>query len=170
MPFDLHPEYPPEGIPRQQLIDRYGDGMIANVKRSIEDSGYVYNVPQDTVPNSLRALELTELAREFGLHKPVHDRLMHAYWSEAADIGDEDTLLGLCEEVGLDRADSVDALAEKRFRERVHAATREAHKLGINAIPAFVLDERLLLVGAYPHETFEQAFEQLAQTPEEPTE
>ena len=28
--------------------------------------------------------------------------------------------------------------------------------VGINAIPAFVLDARLLLVGAYPHEAFEQ--------------
>ena len=28
LPFDLHPEYPPEGIPREQLVARYGpDGM-----------------------------------------------------------------------------------------------------------------------------------------------
>lgn len=141
--------------------------MMANVKEQIEASGYEYNVPPDTVPNSLKALELTELAREVGLHKQVHDRLMHAYWSEAADIGDIDTLLGLCEEAGLDRDEAVEALAEKRFRPRVHAATQEAHRHGINAIPAFVLDGRLLLVGAYPHEMFERAFEQLAETPVE---
>lgn len=143
--------------------------MMANVKQQIEASGYVYNVPPETVPNSMKALELTELAREQGLHKQVHDRLMHAYWSEAADIGEKDTLLGLCEEAGLDRSDAVDALAEKRFRKTVHAATREAHRIGINAIPAFVLDSRLLLVGAYPHEMFERAFEQLAEAPAEST-
>ena len=38
--------------------------------------------------------------------------------------------------------------------------------LGINAIPAFVLDDRLLLVGAYPHEVFERAFAQLEETEE----
>jgi len=141
---------------------------MTNVKEQIEASGYVYNPPPDVVPNSLKALELTELAREVGLHEAVHNRLMHAYWSEAANIADQDVLLGLCEEAGLDRTEAVEALAEKRFRDRVHAATREANKIGINAIPAFILDRRLLLVGAYPHEMFERAFEQLAETPPEP--
>jgi len=136
---------------------------MANVKTQIEACGYTYNPPPDVVPNSLKALELTELARSVGLHKEVHDRLMHAYWSEAANIADQDTLLELCTEAGLDRAEAVEALAEKRFRETVHAATREAHKIGVNAIPAFILGKRLLLVGAYPHDMFEKAFEQLAE-------
>ena len=141
---------------------------MANVKEQIEASGYVYNPPPDVVPNSLKALELTELAREVGLHEEVHNRLMHAYWSEAANIADLDVLLGLCEEAGLDRNEAIEALTEKRFRERIHSATREANKIGITGVPAFVLDQRLLLVGAYPHDMFERAFEQLAQTPEEP--
>ena len=137
--------------------------MMANVKQQIEACGYTYNPPPDVVPNSLKALELTELARSVGLHKEVHDRLMHAYWSEAANIAELDTLLELCAEAGLDRTEAAEALAEKQFRETVHAATREANKVGINAIPAFVLDKRLLLVGAYPHDMFEKAFEQLAE-------
>ena len=64
----------------------------------VEASGYVYNVPPDVVPNSHKALQVTELARDVGVHEAVHDRLMHAYWSEAANIGDEDTLLGLARE------------------------------------------------------------------------
>ncbi len=142
---------------------------MANVKQQIEESGYTYDPPPEVVPNSLKAMELTELARAEGLHEAVHNRLMHAYWSEAADIGDEDTLLGLCEEAGLDRAECVEALAEKRFRESIHAATRKAHEVGINAIPAFVLDRRLLLLGAHPHDTFERAFEQLETADPDPT-
>jgi predicted DsbA family dithiol-disulfide isomerase len=89
---------------------------------------------------------------------------MDAYWSEAADIGDEDTLLSLVAEVGLDRAEAAEALADARYRPAVQASTREANLAGINAIPAFVLDRRLLLVGAYPQEVFERAFAQLEQT------
>jgi predicted DsbA family dithiol-disulfide isomerase len=33
--------------------------------------------------------------------------------------------------------------------------------MGANAVPAFVLDRRLLVLGAQPDEVFEQAFEQL---------
>ena len=141
--------------------------MVENVRQQIEASGYSYNVPSETVPNSLKALELTELARELGIHKNVHDRLMHAYWSEAIDIGDQNVLISLCQEAGIERADSEEALATKRFRPRIHAATQEANRNGINAIPAFVIDNRLLLLGAQPHEVFEQAFKQLAEPPVE---
>jgi predicted DsbA family dithiol-disulfide isomerase len=127
----------------------------------VEECGYTYDPPPAVVPNSLKALEVTELARDHGLHEAVHDRLMHAYWSERADIGDEDVLLSLAEESGVDRGEAADALADGRYRTRIAAATREANLLGINAIPSFVLDNRLLLVGAYPHEVFERAFAQL---------
>ena len=89
---------------------------------------------------------------------------MDAYWSEAADIGDEDALIGLCEEAGLDRDDCVEALATNAFQAAVGEATQEAHRLGIHAIPAFVLDQRMLVLGAHPYETFEQAFAQLSET------
>jgi predicted DsbA family dithiol-disulfide isomerase len=128
----------------------------------VEECGYTYNPPPEVVPNSRKALEVTELARELGLHEAVHTRLMDAYWSEAADIGDEETLLSLAGEAGLEREQARDALADGRYRARVLESTREANLVGINAIPAFVLDDRMLLVGAHPHETFERAFEELA--------
>jgi predicted DsbA family dithiol-disulfide isomerase len=127
----------------------------------VEASGYTYNPPPDVVPNSHAALQITELARDRGLHKAVHTRLMDAYWSEAQNIGDHATLLDLVAGVGVDRGEAAEALAGGRYRDRIAAATREANMSGINAIPAFVLDARLLLVGAYPHETFERAFDQL---------
>ncbi len=162
MPFDLHPEYPPAGIPRSELARRYGPDHEQRVRAMVEECGYRYAPPPDVVPHSGNALAVTELARELGLHEPVHRRLMDAYWSEAANIGDEDVLLGLAAEAGLDRTDAAAALADGRYRDRIAQSTREANLLGIDAIPAFVLDERLLLVGAHPHETFERAFEHLA--------
>jgi predicted DsbA family dithiol-disulfide isomerase len=161
LPFDLHPEYPPEGIPRSELVARYGPESQERVRRMVEECGYVYAPPPDRVPNSRKALEVTELARDRGLHAAVHTRLMDAYWSEGADIGDEPTLLDLVAEAGLDPEEARSALVEGRYQERVQTSTREANMHGINAIPAFVLDRRLLVLGAQPHELFERAFAQL---------
>ena len=86
LPFDLHPEYPPEGIPRSELDRRYPEDTRERTAGMIEATGIPYNPPPDVVPNSRNALELTELARDRGLHKEVHDRLMGAYWSEAKNI------------------------------------------------------------------------------------
>ena len=103
---------------------------------------------------------MTELARDRDLHEAVHDRLMDAYWAEGRDIGRVDELRALAAEAGLD--DVEPALADERYGARVQASTQQAHRHGINAIPAFVLDGKLLVMGAQPVEVFEQAFDTLA--------
>jgi len=64
-------------------------------------------------------------------------------------------------EAGLDREEAAAALADRRYAERVDASTAQAQQAGINAIPAFVLGGRLLLLGAQPHEVFAHALEQV---------
>jgi predicted DsbA family dithiol-disulfide isomerase len=156
--FDLHPEYPPEGIPRAELIARYGEGMNDAMKARFGQQGLTYN-PPPVVPNTRRAQQLTELARERGLGERMHERLMDAYWAEAVDIGDIDELRALAAEVGID--DPETAWDEPVYLERVLASSAQAHSIGVTGVPGFVLDRRLLVLGAQPRELFEQAFAQL---------
>jgi predicted DsbA family dithiol-disulfide isomerase len=151
-------------VPRADLERRYGPGVHEHTRRLVEAAGLTYD-PSPRLPNTLNALIVTELARDHGLHDPVHDRLMHGYWSERKDLGDEETLLDLAAEAGLDRDEAAAAIAEGRYSDRVIGSTQDANRLGINAIPAFVLDNRLLVLGAQPEEAFEQAVAQLTETP-----
>jgi predicted DsbA family dithiol-disulfide isomerase len=162
LPFDLHPEYPDEGIPREELHRRYPEDVHERTRQMVEAAGLLYNPPPDVVPRSRLALELTELARDRGLHEAVHTRLMHAYWSEGRNIGERETLLDLGAEAGLDRDEAAEALDKGTYGDRVEASTYEAQRNGINAIPAFVLDGRLLLLGAQPREIFERALGQVS--------
>lgn len=165
LPFDLHPEYPPEGIPLAELHRRYGLG--AGERDPLRDrfaaAGLTYNRP-DTVPNTKLALRLTELARDHGLHEPFHNRLMDAYWAEATNIGDPDELRRLAAEVGLP-ADGVERVIAdpSEYLDVVEGSTRQAFSVGINAVPAFALDRRLVVLGAQPIDVFRQAFARLAQ-------
>lgn len=161
LPFDLHPEYPLGGIPREQLHARYGDAFHERLKRSFEAAGLVYNPPPGVVPNTMRALSMTELARDRGLHRPVHDRLMRAYWEEERDIGDPEVLCELAGEVGLAEDDVAAAIEDGGLADRVRASTAQAQSLGVTGIPAFVLDNQLLVLGAQPRDVFEQALAQL---------
>ena len=161
-PFDLHPEYPPEGISREQLHARYGTSFHDRLRERFAEEGLAYNPPPDVVPNTMQALRVTELARERGLHAAVHDRLMDAYWAEARNIGDPDELRALAVEAGLDADDVDDVLAGDAYRDRVVGLTQQAVSIGITGVPGFLLDRRLLVLGAQPREVFERAFEQLA--------
>lgn len=151
LPFDLHPEYPPEGVPRNPE-------RAARMAAVFEPHGLVYN-PPPVSPRSLDALRLTEAARAQELHEPFHNRLMDAYWAEAQDLGDHDVLRRLAAEVGVTGADEV--LATDAYADDVARSTAAAHSLGINGIPAFLLDQRLLVLGAHPRETFLRAFAEL---------
>jgi predicted DsbA family dithiol-disulfide isomerase len=112
------------------------------------------------VPNSRAALRLTELARAQDKHALTHDRLMQAYWEEGQNIGDPEVLRTLAAELRLEEAEA--AITGDLHGDDVARATRKAQAVGINAIPAFLLDDRLLVLGAQPDAVFEQAFNQLA--------
>ena len=123
--------------------------------------GLAYSPPPDVVPNSRNALRVTELARDRGLHEPVHDRLMDAYWSEGTNIGDAAALRTLAAEAGLDAAEVDDVLEGDAYLDRVEASTGQAVSVGVTGVPGWVLDGRMLLLGAQPREVFEAAFERL---------
>ena len=159
LPFDLHPEYPPEGITLGELHRRYGIGERDPLRDRFQAAGLVYDRPE-TVPNTKLALRLTELARERGLHEPFHDRLMDAYWRDAANLSDPDVLRALAHDLPADEVERT--IAGDAYRDRVAASTRQAQSIGVTGVPAFLLDGKLLVLGAHPRETFERAFEQLA--------
>ena len=129
-----------------------------------ESRGLVYNPNPNVVPNTKTALRLGELAREHGLHAAFPDRVMDAYWVEARNVGDPEALRALAAETGLPSDDVEDVLAGERYADVVEASTRQAMQIGISGVPGFVLDRRLLVLGAQPEEVFERAFEQLARS------
>jgi predicted DsbA family dithiol-disulfide isomerase len=116
------------------------------------------------IPNSRHGLRVTELARDHGLHEPLHDRLMDAYWARGEDIGDPSVVRRHALAVGLDEGEVDDVLGSDRYLDRITASTQEAASIGVSGVPAFLLDGRLLVLGAQPEEVFERAFAQLEGT------
>src|SRR3954471_12612608 len=87
-PVDLPPEYPPEGIPREVLLARYGPDMQAAVKRMFEEAGLPAADLPPRVPNSRRAQRVAISAGErFG---ELYRRYSEAYFGRGRDIGDDD--------------------------------------------------------------------------------
>jgi predicted DsbA family dithiol-disulfide isomerase len=165
LPFDLHPEYPRDGIPRAELEARYGAGFGDNLARMFEEAGLPVAPRIDKVPNSRKALRLGELARARGLHDALHPRLFDAYWARGLDIGDDEVLVAEGTAVGLDEAEVRELLAGDAYLDVVEAATRSATEAGAGGVPAWAVDRRVLIPGAQPHEVFEQVLGRLGHAP-----
>ena len=117
------------------------------------------------VPNSRKALRLSELAREHGRFDALHRRLFDAYWARGLNLGEDEVLLAEARAVGLDEDDARDVLGTERYLDVVQRETRSAIAAGVTGVPAWVVDERFLVPGAQPHELFERAMERLGHEP-----
>ena len=120
--------------------------------------GLTYN-PPPVSPRSLDAQRLAEHARSQGLYVPFFERTMDAYWAEAQNIGDPDVLRALAAGVGLEGTD--ETLETDAYLDLVRASTQQAVAAGVTGVPAFVLDQRMIVLGAHPRSTFERAFTEL---------
>jgi predicted DsbA family dithiol-disulfide isomerase len=164
-PFDLHPEYPPEGIPRADLERRYGQEFHGWLFAMFEEAGLPHAESLEKVPNSRKALLLAELARDRGAFPQLHPRLFDAYWARGRDIGDERVLVEEGAAVGLEEGDVLEALRAGRYQERIEQNTQAALQLGAGGVPAWLIDERFLVPGAQPHDVFTRVLERLGHGP-----
>ncbi len=130
-----------------------------------EQAGLAHAEPLEKIPNSRGALMVSELARERGSFDQLHPRLFDAYWGRGRDIGDESVLVEEGTAVGLDGAEISEVLGDQRYLERIEAQTRAAIEIGAGGVPAWVIDRRMLVPGAQPHEVFTRALEQLGHSP-----
>jgi predicted DsbA family dithiol-disulfide isomerase len=156
LPFELHPEVPREGIPRpaRPTGDRgHLDEMAAEV-------GLVMK-RRDRSINTRLALSTAEFARERGKYDEVRVALMKAHWEATADLDRVEDLQRIAAGAGLDPADLQRGLDEGRYEALLDRYREEAMSMGINAIPAHVLGQRYLLLGAQPYEAFIDVLDKL---------
>jgi predicted DsbA family dithiol-disulfide isomerase len=82
----------------------------------------------------------------------MKERLLAAYFTEGKPIGNQDTLVELATEVGIDAERARTMLADGSFGDQVREDEREATELGITGVPFFVINRRYGVSGAQPPE------------------
>lgn len=156
LPFELHPEAPLEGIPREAYFGRERSRQMHSYMQSVASQVGLTMEPREVIINSRRALGAAEFAREAGRFEEMHRALFEAHWHGTARLEDVDDLVRVGEGVGLDGGGLRTALEEGRYERLIDANRQDATSAGIDAIPAHVFGQRYLVVGAQPYEVLEQ--------------
>jgi predicted DsbA family dithiol-disulfide isomerase len=110
---------------------------------------------------SRAALVGAKYAEAAGLGEPYHRAVFRAYWQQAADIGDRETLAEIAAGVGLDREAFLAALDDPAHTAAVDADIAQAHAYGLNGVPALVFAERYLVSGAQPYPVLKEVTAQV---------
>jgi len=140
---------------------RYGGSWADRLAALFEREQLPFDREIERVPRSFDALRVAELARSRGLHPPLHQRLMDAFWVRGRNLGDHDVLVEEAGAVGLVEDEVREVLAGDRYAELVTLSTQGALEAGATGVPAFAVDNRILIPGAQPEELFEQVMDRL---------
>ena len=161
LPFELHPEAPPEGIPRDVYFGRGRSLQMRSHMESIAESVGLTMRQRDVIINSRRALGAAEFAREHGRFEEMHHALFKAHWEAGGKLEDIDDLVRIGSDVGLEADDLRSAIVSDRYADVIDENRRLATSAGINAIPAHVFGRRFLVMGAQPYDVLKEVVDKL---------
>lgn len=113
------------------------------------------------LPNTRRAHEATEYAREKGKHLEFHRAVFDMFYGRGEDIGKWKVLCDAARLVGLDADEMQSTVESGKYTALVNAQVREAQEIGVSGVPTYVLNDRYAIVGAQPYEAFLQALKKL---------
>ncbi len=142
------------GIPVGQAA-----GMIEKMTETAAAEGLEFRFDRAQGGNTFDAHRMLHLASERGVQDAVKERLLRAYFTEGAAIGDPETLVALGSEAGLDAAEVRAVLESRMYEDEVRADESTARELGISGVPFFVIGGRYGISGAQPAATLLAALE-----------
>ncbi len=159
--FQLNPDMPPAGMERERyLASKFGGPeRAASVYATIAHAGHAERIPFDfeaipRMPNTIQSHRLVRYADRFGMQDAVVEALFKAFFFDGEDIGDDVTLLRVGSRVGLERDTTAAFLAGDEERDTVVAKDLRARRMGINAVPFFVVNGDYAISGAQEPEAF----------------
>lgn len=166
-PFELNPQMGPEG---QNIVDylgkKYGrtPEQIAETQAMIRERGASVGFdfgPRAHVYNTFDAHRLLHWAGLEGKQLPLKLALLRAYHSEGKDPSNHDVLVEAAQSVGLDAAAARDVLRNGDYADVVRAEERQYQELGVDSVPSIIFNQRYLVTGGQPVESFEQVIQQI---------
>ncbi|PWS42352.1 protein-disulfide isomerase [Streptomyces sp. ZEA17I] len=145
---------------REALLRRHGvgGGQADASTRRIEALAAAeglspYRVLDNQVGNTDLAHEFLAHASAHGKNQEAWDVIFGAYFGRAQPVFSLDDLLALSDTLGLDREQTRQALAERRYRAQVRDDAAHAQRLGATGAPFIVVDSRYGVPGAQDSDT-----------------
>jgi predicted DsbA family dithiol-disulfide isomerase len=170
LPFQLNPDLPASGMPRQEYIERkWGRGRGPEAYARVAAAGRTVDIPFafdkiEVQPNTLDAHRLLGYADREGKQDAVAEDLFKAYFLEGADLTSRETLADVAARAGLDREAALRYLESDEDRDEVRAGDVEARRAGISGVPFFIFNRRVGVSGAQEADVLLEAMEQAART------
>jgi predicted DsbA family dithiol-disulfide isomerase len=168
-PFFLNPDIPQEGYDFIPYMEAKFAGRISleqafeGPRRMGEQLGQVFNMEKITkAPNTMLSHCLIALAPEEKQENVIED-VYAAYFEYGEDIGAIETLILIGQQNGMEEGNLREGLINPALHAQIEAEVQHAYKLGISAVPFFVVNNKYGFSGAQPPEVILDFFQQVVE-------
>ena len=155
--FELRPEPVPTLDPKGDYLQNAWNNSVYPLAERL---GVTMRLPP-VQPRTRLAHEAAHWARTQGRFDDYHAELFRAFFERGEDIGEIDVLVSLALELGLNSHSLRQALKTREFEKSVLEDERDAARLGVSGVPAFISNRRAALSGVQPLEKLKQLVDQV---------
>jgi len=92
------------------------------------------------------------------------EALFRAYFTDGRDISNQQTLIDVVAEAGLDRKRAEAVLNSEEGMDAIKDAGEQARRFRVDSVPFFIVNGEITMSGAQPPEVFLEAFRQAGMT------
>lgn len=170
-PYQLDPDAPESAVPLPEYLERrFGrrvDGVLDQVTTAARAEGIEMAWEKALSTNTRTAHRLLVFAeREYGavLQRALAERLFERHFTLGGNIGDVDQLVEAASAAGMDAGRARAHLESGKGVQELEAELEKARRLGIQAVPTFVIDGRYAVQGAQPAAKLLEVLEEAART------
>lgn len=175
-PYQLNPDYPPEGVDHRTALAAKlgGQDNVDRAHATLSELGRQVGIHYDfgavkISPNTMDAHRLLLWAHTEGreMQNRVVDTLFKANFEEGRNVGDHAVLLDIAERSGLDRAVIAKLLASDADRNTIRSEIDAVQRMGVNGVPFMIFDQQYAISGAQTPEVLAGALRDIARMKKE---
>ena len=143
IPFQLNPDMPNDGIPREKYLEikfggkEFAAPMYENMRLKAEE--YEINLNLDKIkktPNTILSHLLIILSEEFNLQNKIKEKIYQSYFVDGLDIGDISVLIDIAKQNNILEDEFKNFIIEKNIKS-VKSKISIAKKKNISGVPFF---------------------------------
>jgi len=169
-PFELNPQLPQTGQDiTEHLVQKYGSTpeQLRHNQEAIRargaELGFTFDMgKRSRVYNTFDAHRLLHWAELEGRQLELKRALFAAYFTAGRNPSDREVLVDLATQAGLDPVRAREVLESGRYADEVREREQMYGRLGIQAVPSVIFNDKYLIQGGQPVDIFEQALRQIA--------
>ncbi|MGE0846706.1 MAG: DsbA family oxidoreductase [Flavobacteriaceae bacterium] len=165
-PYQLDPTIPEGGMDRREYLERKFGGperakaIYEQIREAGEQEGIDFRFDLiERSPNTLDAHRLIRWAATPGVQNEVVDLLFRLYFTEGANVGDHEVLLGVARDTGMDVELVGNLLKTDADVELVQREIALAQQMGVTGVPCYVFAGKFGVLGAQSPEILADALD-----------